>query len=97
MLRFINKFIFRSNAPLKQKIITGNRDSFVNKELPKTIYTRSRLRNKMCQNSISENISAYKKQRNKCVSLQRQCIKQHLAKITEKDITINFGILLKLF
>ena len=29
------------------------------------------------------------KQRNKCVSQRRQCIKQHLAKITEKGITTN--------
>ena len=43
----------------------------------------------MCQNPISENINAYKKQRNKCVTLRRQCIKQHLAKITEKGITTN--------
>ena len=43
----------------------------------------------MCQNPISEKINAYKKQRNKCVSLRRQCIKQHLAKITEKGITTN--------
>ena len=43
----------------------------------------------MCQNRISENINAYNKQRNKCVSLRRQCIKQHLAKITEKGITTN--------
>ena len=62
----------------------GNHDSSANKELLKAIYTRSTLRNKMCQNSFSENINAYKKQRNKCLSLRRQCIKQHLAKITEK-------------
>ena len=38
---------------------------------------------------ISENINTYKKQRNKCVSLRRHCIKQHLTKITEKGMTIN--------
>ena len=43
----------------------------------------------MCQNPISENIYAYKKQRNKCVSLRRQCIKQHLANFTEKGVTTN--------
>ena len=43
----------------------------------------------MCQNPISENINAQKKQRNKCVSLRRQWIKQHLAKIIEKGITTN--------
>ena len=41
----------------------------------------------MCRNPVSENINAYKKQRSKCVSLRRKCIKQHLAKITEKGIT----------
>ena len=50
----------------------------------------------MCQKPISENINAYKKQRKKCVSLRRQCIKQHLAKITEIGIATkrNFGTLL---
>ena len=43
----------------------------------------------MCQNPIPENINAYKKQRKKCVSLQRQCIKQQLAKITEKGVITN--------
>ena len=60
-------------------------------ELHQAIYTRCRLRYKMCQNPISENINAYKNQRNKCVSLRRQCIKQHLAKITEKGITTKKG------
>ena len=41
----------------------------------------------MCHNPIPENINAYKKQRNNRVSLRRQCIKQHLAKITEKGMT----------
>ena len=92
MLRFINKFIFKvvyKHAPLKKKTIRENHASFVNKELRKAIYTRSRLRNNMCQNPISENINVYKNQRNKCVSLRRQCIKQHLAEITEKGITTN--------
>ena len=92
MLRFINKFISKvanKHAPLRKKTIRGNHAYFVNKELHKAIFTRSRLRNKMCQNPISENINTYKKQRNKCVSLRRQYIKQHLAKITEKCVTTN--------
>ena len=86
-----NSFLEVANkhAPFKKKTIRGNHASFVNKELRKAIYIRSRLRNKMCQNPISENIYAYKKQRNKCVSLRRQCIKQHLANITKKGITTN--------
>ena len=76
--------VVNRHAPLKKKAIRGNRASFVNKDLRETIYTRGRLRNKMCRNPISENINAYKKQRNKCVSLRGKCIKQPLAKITEK-------------
>ena len=79
--------VVNRHAPLKKQTIRGNHASFVNKDLRKAIYTRSRLRNKMCRNPMSENINAYKKQRNKCVSLRRKCIKQHLAKITEKGIT----------
>ena len=79
--------IVNRHAPLKRKTIRVNHASFVNKDLRKAIYTRSILRNKMCCNPISENVNAYKKQRNKCVSLRRKCIKQHLAKITEKGIT----------
>ena len=75
-----NSFLEVANkhAPLKKKTFMENHTSFVNEEHRKAIYTRSRLRNKMCQNRISENINAYKKQRNKCVTLRKQCIKQHL-------------------
>ena len=76
MLRFISKFILEvvnKHAPLKKKTIRRNHASFVNKELHKAIYTRSRLKNKMCQNPISENINAYKKRKNKCAGLRRQC------------------------
>ena len=61
--------VVNKHVPLKMKAIRGNHASFVNKKLRKAIYTRSRLRNKMCENPISENINAYKKQRNKSVSL----------------------------
>ena len=75
-----NSFLEVANkhAPLKKKTIMVSHASFVNKEHRQAIYTRSKLGNKMCQNLISENINAYKKQRNKCLTLRRQCIKQHL-------------------
>ena len=69
--------------------VRGHNASFVSKEPRKTTYTRNRLKKKMCQNPISENTNAYKKQRNECVGLRRQCINQHLAKITEKAKTTN--------
>ena len=69
MLRFINKFIFKvvyKHAPLKKKTITENHASFVNKELRKAIYTRSRLRNNMCQNPISKHKRLQKPKKQMC-------------------------------
>ena len=38
------------HAPLKKKILRGNDAPFMNKELRKAIYTRSRLRNRYFKN-----------------------------------------------
>ena len=45
--------VVNKHAPLKKLTIRGNHASVVNKEFLKAIYTRSKLRNKMCQNPIS--------------------------------------------
>ena len=69
---------------LKKKTIMRNQDSFVNEEHRKAIYTRSRWRDKMCQNLFYENINADKKQRNKCVTLRRQK-QESLSKTKQKS------------
>ena len=48
---------------IKKETIRGCHASSVNKELLKAIYTRIRLRNKMCQNPISENKHLQKKKK----------------------------------
>ena len=73
----------------QKKIVRGNDASFMNKELGKAIYTRSRLRNRYFKNPTKENETSYKKQRNKCVSLRRKSITQHFSKITSKGIMTN--------
>ena len=77
------------HAPLKKKTLRGNDAPFMNKEFRKEIYKRSRLRNIFCQNPSNENEKAYKKQRNKCVSLRKKCIKGHLKNITDKGLSSN--------
>ena len=42
------------------------------KEFQKAIYTRSRLKNKMNNNSEIRNITAYKRQRNLCLSKKKK-------------------------
>ena len=43
----------------------------------------------MNQNLSSENVLAYKKQRNICVSLRRKSLKKHLKSITEEGLNNN--------
>ena len=71
------------------KIVRGNDTPFVDKQLRKAIYTRTRLKNKIHKNTSKENIMAYKKQINFCVSLRRKCMKNYLKKLTEKGLTSN--------
>ena len=74
------------HALLKKKILRENDAPFMNKELRKANYTRSRLRNRYFKNPTKENETSYKKQRNKCVSLRRKSITQHFSKTTKKGL-----------
>ena len=50
----------------------GNDDGFANKELRKSWYKRSQLRNIYNKNKTDENWKQFKKQRNLCTSIKRQ-------------------------
>ena len=81
--------IVNKHAPLKKKIVRGNQAPFMTKEFQKAIYTRSRLKNKMNKNPTEKNITAYKRQRNLCVSLRRKNIKSFLNNVTKTGIITN--------
>ena len=61
--------IVEKHAPLKKKIVRGNHALFITKDLRKAIYTRSRLKNIKNPNEVNEKL--YKRQRNKCVSIDK--------------------------
>ena len=86
-----NRFleVVNVHASLKTKIVRRNDAPFVDKQLRKAIYTRTRLKNKIHRNSSNKNKMAYKKQRNFCVSLRRKYMKNYLKKLTEKGLTPN--------
>ena len=86
-----NRFleVVNVHAPLKTKIVRGNDAPFVDKQLRKAIYARTRLKNKIHRNPSKENKMAYKKQRNFCVSWRRKCMKNYLKKLTAKGLTTN--------
>ena len=48
-------------GPLRKKFIRGKNAPFVDKELRKAIYTRSRLCNKFCKNPSKESEALHKK------------------------------------
>ena len=51
--RFINDTLIKiveRQAPLKKRFVRGNQAHFMNKELRKVVYIRSRLRNNFCKN-----------------------------------------------
>ena len=69
---FFNTFLDTLNryAPKKQKHIRAYQCNFMDKEIKKTVTTRSRLRNKYLKNRNDINV-AFNKQRNLCTKLQR--------------------------
>ena len=82
--------VVNKHAPLKKKTIRGNDAPFMNKEIWKAIYTRTKLKTKLfLKNPSEQNELLLKKQRNICVSLRKKTIKNHLNKITEKGTTPN--------
>ena len=64
------------HAPIKQRLIRGNQVPFVNKKLSKAIM-RSQLRNKCNKTKSAFDWIIWKNQRNPCIKLRRQAIKDH--------------------
>ena len=71
---FVTTFmdILNKHAPIRKKYIRANDNPFITKELRKEHMIRSRLTNKDYKYNTDANALAYKKQRNKCVSLPKK-------------------------
>ena len=63
--------VVSKHAPLKKRIVQGNQVPFMAKEIQKAIYIESRLKNKMNKNPTEKNITAYKRQRNLCLTKKK--------------------------
>ena len=85
----IFKAVVDRHAPLKTKVIRGNQAPFMNRELAKSIMTRSRLKNNFVRHKTKSNWITYKKQRNKCTKLRDKSIKNYFSKKTEKGSMSN--------
>ena len=77
------------HAPLKTKVQRGNTAPFMNQQLQKAIYARSRLKRRFNRNPTAENRTKLKKQRNKCVSIRKKAMKNHFKEATKNGTMSN--------
>ncbi len=68
-----------THAPLKTRKIRQDQAPFMNKKLKKAIWTRKRLFKKFQSNRSNENWEKYRKQRNACVDLRRQSMRNYFS------------------
>ena len=83
--------VVNQHATCKKKTLRGNDSSFMNKELSKTIMTRTKLRNKFQKNRTEGNWRPYTRQRNYCLLLLyfKNFTREFYGNINEKDVTDN--------
>ena len=67
----------------------SNQTPFINKELHKAMYDRSRLRNIVCKTRTEENEKLYRKQSNKCASIPKKSIRKYFNKVANENIVTN--------
>ena len=79
---FIKTFltVLDKHAPIRKKYLRANHPNFVTKHLKKAIMKRSKLRNDYLKDRNDASQSAYRKQRNLCVTLLRKSRKQYFSK-----------------
>ena len=88
---FVDAFmhILDAHAPIKKKYVRANDSPFITKEIRKEHMIRSKLRNKFYRDKNVISFMAYKKQRNKCVSLLRKAKKHFYGNLNPSIICDN--------
>ena len=81
--------VLDKHAPCKIKIIRANEAPFMNREIKKSIMTRTRLKNKYIKSPSADNNLAYKTQRNYCTKLLRKRKCEYYSNLDTKLITDN--------
>ena len=81
--------IVDKHAPTKTKFLRGNDAPFMNPQLRKSMYTRARLKRRLNKRPSKQNEVAFKKQRNRCVTLRKKAIKNHFKRVTSNGLMSN--------
>ena len=69
---------------MKEKLIGGNNDPFMDKTLSKVFMLRARLKNRYNKSPTEENKTIYKKQRNYCSNLLKKVKKKYYNNLDRK-------------
>ena len=78
--------VLDKHAPSKQKVVRANDKPFMNKEIRKAIFTRSRLKNKANKTFNDADHKEFKKQRNFIVNLNRRIQKNYFRNLDPTNI-----------
>ena len=76
-------------APVKKKLLRANHAPYMNKKLRKSIMKRSQLENIYLKRKTTENLKAFKKQKNFCSKLYKKERKKFYSNLNTKNITDN--------
>ena len=79
--------VLDKHAPIKKKHLRANHTNFVTKQLRKAVMKRSKLRHDCLKDRNDASQSAYRKQRNLCVTLLRKAKKQYFSNLEPKLLT----------
>ena len=69
--------VLDKHAPMKSKCIRGNEKPHMNKSLKKAIMRRTKLWNKYCKSKSSEDLDAYRGQRNLITKMNKKAKYDH--------------------
>ena len=81
--------VLNKHAPIKTKVIRGNQAPYITKAYRKAVMKRSELKTKSLKNSIFENFSKFRKQKNFCSRPYKRERKKFLDKLDIKLGTRN--------
>ena len=82
----VHEDILNIHAPIKTRLVRGNDKPYMNKELRKELMVKRKLKNTANTTHLESDIQKYKRQRNKCVFLNRKRKKNAYASLNIKSI-----------
>ena len=81
--------VVERHAPLEKRFVRGNQVPFMNKELKKAIYARSRLRNNFCKSPTNKNEKSTKYNKTNVCFLEGKVLRNILRTFRKDGVVTN--------